>query len=109
VTRAAQPVVSGALGLPQESAGVFVMGFLRRDYGAAGLFKMAHDGSLSGVQSVVALTVMTLFVPCVANLLMIIKERGVRVGLAILAAVTVIAIGTGSVLNVALTMLRITF
>jgi len=70
---------------------------------------MAHDGSLSGVQSVVALTVMTLFVPCVANLLMIIKERGVRVGLAILAAVTVIAIGTGSVLNVALTMLRITF
>jgi ferrous iron transport protein B len=109
LTRAARPVVTGALGLPAESAGVFVMGFLRRDYGAAGLFKMAQDGSLSGVQSVVALTVMTLFVPCVANLLMIVKERGIRVGLAILAAVTVIAIGTGSVLNLALSMLRITF
>jgi ferrous iron transport protein B len=104
-----RPIVTGALGLPSESAGVFVMGFLRRDYGAAGLFKMAQDGSLTGVQSVVALTVMTLFVPCVANLLMIIRERGLRTGLAILAAVTVIAIGTGSVLHVALTMLRITF
>jgi len=55
------------------------------------------------------LTVMTLFVPCVANLLMIIRERGVRTGMAILAAVTVIAIGTGAVLNLALSMLRITF
>ena len=109
LTRAAQPIVTGALGLPSESAGVFVMGFLRRDYGAAGLFRMAHDGTLTGVQSVVALTVMTLFVPCVANLLMIIRERGVRAGLAILAVVTVIAIGTGSVLNLALAMLRITF
>jgi ferrous iron transport protein B len=109
LTRGLQPMVTGALGLPSEAAGVFVMGFLRRDYGAAGLFRMAHDGSLSGVQAVVALTVMTLFVPCVANLLMIIRERGLRTGLAILAAVTVIALGTGSVLNVALSMLRITF
>ncbi len=109
LTRAAQPVVTGALGLPADSAGVFVMGFLRRDYGAAGLFRMAQDGRLSGAQSVIALTVMTLFVPCVANLLMIIKERGVRVGLGILVAVTVIALGTGSVLNLALSMLHVTF
>jgi ferrous iron transport protein B len=85
------------------------MGFLRRDYGAAGLFRMAHDGRLTGGQSVVALTVMTLFVPCVANLLMIVKERGVRVGLAILVAVTVIALGTGSILNLALSILRVNF
>ena len=109
LTRAARPIVTGALGLPSESAGVFVMGFLRRDYGAAGLFKLARDGSLSSVQSVIALTVMTLFVPCVANLLMIIRERGLRTGLAILAAVTVIAVGTGAMLNVALSMLKITF
>jgi ferrous iron transport protein B len=109
LSRAARPVVTGALGLPADSAGVFVMGFLRRDYGAAGLFKLAESGRLTGVQSVVALTVMTLFVPCVANLLMIIRERGVRVGLAILAAVTVIALGTGTALNVALNMLHVTF
>ncbi len=109
LSQAARPVVTGALGLPAESSGVFVMGFLRRDYGAAGLFKMAQNGSLTGVQAVVALTVMTLFVPCVANLLMIIRERGLRVGLAILAAVTVIALGTGTVLNFALAILHVTF
>jgi ferrous iron transport protein B len=85
------------------------MGFLRRDYGAAGLFTLAQSGSLTGVQSVVALTVMTLFVPCVANLLMIIRERGVRVGLAILAAVTIIALGTGTLLNFALGFLQVSF
>jgi ferrous iron transport protein B len=109
LSRAARPVVTGALGLPAESAGVFVMGFLRRDYGAAGLFMLARTGRLTAVQCVVALTVMTLFVPCVANLLMIVRERGARVGFAILAAVTVIALGTGTVLNLALSALRITF
>ena len=109
LSEAAGPVVSGLLGLPADSAPVFVMGFLRRDYGAAGLFTLAQDGQLSSVQAVVALTVMTLFVPCVANLLMIIKERGVRAGIAILAVVTLIAIGTGTLLNLALRFLRITF
>jgi ferrous iron transport protein B len=58
---------------------------------------------------VVALTVMTLFVPCVANLLMIIRERGLRTGLAILAAATVIALGTGTVVNFALATFHVTF
>ena len=109
ITAAARPIVTGALGLPVESAEVFIMGFLRRDYGAAGLFKLAGSGSLSGVQSVVALTVMTLFVPCVANLLMIVRERGVRTGLAILGSVTLIALGTGAGLHFALTALGVHF
>ena len=107
--RAARPIVTGALGLPPQAAPVFVMGFLRRDYGAAGLFSMADSGALSAAQSVVALTVMTLFVPCVANLLMIIRERGIRTGFAILAAVTVIALGAGTLLNFVLTRLQVTF
>jgi ferrous iron transport protein B len=106
---AARPVVTGLLGLPPKAAEVFVMGFLRRDYGAAGLFLMARDGSLSPVQAVVALTVMTLFVPCVANFLMIVKERGLRIGLAILTIVTLIAVGTGAALNGVLRSLHVSF
>ena len=105
----ARPIVTDALGLPADAAQVFVMGFLRRDYGAAGLFVLARDGELSGVQAVVALTVMTLFVPCVANLLMIIKERGVRTGMFILGFVTIVAVGTGAALNALLHVLHITF
>jgi ferrous iron transport protein B len=70
---------------------------------------MAQHGQLSGVQAVVALTVMTLFVPCVANLLMIVKERGPRAGLAILTVVTIIALATGTALNGALRFLHVTF
>jgi ferrous iron transport protein B len=106
---AARPVVTGLLGLPPKAAEIFVMGFLRRDYGAAGLFLMAREGALSHVQAVVAITVMTLFVPCVANFLMIVKERGLRIGFAILVFVTVVAVGTGAALNGLLRVLHVSF
>jgi ferrous iron transport protein B len=105
----ARPLVTGVLGLPEKAAEVFVMGFLRRDYGAAGLFLMARNGALTSVQAVVALTVMTLFVPCIANFLMIVKERGLRIGLAILVFVTIIAVGTGAALNGLLRFLHVSF
>jgi len=109
ITRAAEPVVSGLLGLPSEAAGVFIMGFLRRDYGAAGLFDMAQHGRLSGVQAVVALTVMTLFVPCVAHFLVMVRERGLKVGLAIVGVITPLALLTGAVLNYGFRVFGITF
>jgi ferrous iron transport protein B len=106
---AGRPVVTGLLGLPEEAAQVFVMGFLRRDYGAAGLFQLAHTGRLSGVQAVVALTVMTLFVPCVANFLVIIKEQGLKAALAILVFVTVVALSTGAALHYGIQVFGIRF
>ena len=96
-----RPVVTGMLGLPPETAQILVMGFLRRDYGAAGLFHLAQSGQLTGVQAVVALTVMTLFIPCVANFLMIVKERGLKVAFTLLGVITPIAILTGTGLHYA--------
>lgn len=109
LTRAAEPMIRGLLDLPAEMSSVFLMGFLRRDYGAAGLFALARDGRLTGVQSVVALTVMTLFVPCVANFMMIVRERGLKVGLGIVAFVTPIAILTGAALNYVFKIFSVTF
>jgi ferrous iron transport protein B len=109
ITRAAEPLVVGVLGLPAATAQVLIMGFLRRDYGAAGLFTMAHSGQLSGAQAVVALTVMTLFVPCIANFLVMIKEQGSKAAFAILGAVTLIAIGTGAGLSAAFRVLHVAF
>jgi ferrous iron transport protein B len=106
---AGRPIVHGLLGLPEETAEVFVMGFLRRDYGAAGLFRLAESGQLSAVQAVVALTVMTLFIPCIANFLMIVRERGARVALAMLAVITPIAVFTGAALNLVCHAFAVTF
>jgi ferrous iron transport protein B len=109
VSAAGKPIVTGLLGLPPATAQILVMGFLRRDYGAAGLFQLAHSGQLTGVQAVVALTVMTLFVPCVANFLMMVRERGLRTGLAIIGVITPVAIATGAGLNYVLHHLGIQF
>jgi ferrous iron transport protein B len=109
LTRATRPVVTGLLGLPPSTAQVFIMGFLRRDYGAAGLFQLSHSGALTHAQAVVALTVMTLFVPCVANFLMIIREQGAKAAVAILLFVTAVAIGTGTGLNYVLRVFGIGF
>jgi ferrous iron transport protein B len=109
ISAAGRPIVTGLLGLPPATAQVLVMGFLRRDYGAAGLFALAQSGQLNGVQAVVALTVMTLFVPCVANFLMMVRERGLRTGLAILAVITPVAIFTGAGLNYVLHHLGVQF
>jgi ferrous iron transport protein B len=109
LSAAGRPLVTGLLGLPPATAQILVMGFLRRDYGAAGLFHLAHTGQLTGVQAVVALTVMTLFVPCVANFLMMVRERGLKTGLALLGVITPIAIFTGAGLNYVLRALGIHF
>jgi ferrous iron transport protein B len=78
----AEPVVVRFLGLPGKATEVFLLGFLRRDYGAAGLFIMSQAGELNSVQVVVSLLPITLFVPCLANFFMIIKERGLGQALA---------------------------
>jgi ferrous iron transport protein B len=109
VSAAGRPIVTGLLGLPEATSQILVMGFLRRDFGAAGLFQLAQSGQLTGVQAVVALTVMTLFVPCVANFLMMVRERGLGTGLAILGVITPVAIFTGAGLNYVLHAVGVQF
>jgi ferrous iron transport protein B len=98
----ATPVVVHWLGLPAQSTGSFILGFLRRDYGAAGLFTLARQGLLNQNQVLVALVTITLFVPCVANFFMMIKERGWKVALIIASVVVLIALLVGGLLNWAL-------
>ena len=66
------PLTETWLRLPREAATAFIMGFVRRDFGAAGLY----DLGLSGTGILVALVTITLFVPCIASVLVIMKERG---------------------------------
>ena len=97
--RGVRPVVEGLLGLPAQAAAAFIMGFFRRDYGAAGLYQLQQAGGLDGVQVLVSLVVITLFVPCIANFLVIVKERGWRTALAIVAFVLPYAIAVGALVN----------
>lgn len=93
----------GLLGLPPDAAGVFLLGFFRRDYGAAGLYDLNKSGLLTGVQVVVACVALTLFLPCIAQFLMNVKERGLRMGLLISAITLVFSFVVAFAVNVVLT------
>ncbi len=103
----ASPIVVNFLGLPQKATDAFLIGFLRRDYGAAGLYALATAGQLNPNQILVSLVTITLFVPCVANLLVMIKERGPKTAIAIVAFIFPFAFLVGGVLNFALNMLGV--
>lgn len=93
-------------GLPDEVAVAFLFGFFRRDYGAAGLYDLRE--AMNGVQLLVAMTTMTIFLPCVAQLSVMIKERGWKTALAITAFIFPFAFLVGGLLNGLLTMLGVT-
>ncbi len=71
------------LGLPEKTAVAFVLGFFRRDFGAAGLYDMQRAGEFTVNQLTVAAITMTLFPACIAQALMMVKERGNKMGIAI--------------------------
>ena len=95
----ASPVIVGFLGLPAEATESFIIGFLRRDYGAAGLFALQEKGLLNTEQVVVSLVTITLFVPCIAHLFMIIKEKGLKVAMIISAFIFPFSVLVGGVLH----------
>ncbi|MBI2495071.1 MAG: ferrous iron transport protein B, partial [Candidatus Omnitrophica bacterium] len=78
-----------------------------RDFGAAGFYALQRDGLLSGIQTVVSLVTITQFVPCIAQYLMMVKERGWKAATVIAVVVTGIALLTGGLLFRLLTTLRL--
>ena len=108
IETAAAPVVQRWLGLPRQATETFIIGFLRRDYGAAGLFALQREGRLDPLQVVVAMVTITLFVPCIANFFIIIKERGWKTALIMTAFIFTFAFAAGGILNLALRTLGVT-
>ncbi len=101
-----EPVV-GFIGLPSETAVVFLYGFFRRDFGAAGLYDLHSSGIILGVPLVVAAVTLTLFVPCIAQFSVMLKERGIRTALAIALFIFPFAFLVGFILNLILTSLGV--
>ncbi len=96
---AASPVVVNFLGLPEKTTAAFVLGFLRRDYGAAGLFEIAKQGLMTENQVIISIITLTLFVPCLASFFMIIKERGTRTAFLMFFLITTFALLIGGGVN----------
>jgi ferrous iron transport protein B len=96
--KALRPAV-GLLGLPAQTAPAVLFGFFRRDYGAAGLYDLQRAGALTGNQLLVAAVTLTLFLPCIAQFLIMRKERGWKVTLAMSGVILAVAFVVGWSLN----------
>lgn len=88
------PIVVNWMGLPKKAATAYIMGIVRRDFGAAGFYSM----SLSSLQLLVALVSITLFVPCIAAILILYKERGAKIATAIWVGTIVTAFFIGGLI-----------
>ena len=99
IEKALEPIVVNMLHLPSEFSNVFVMGLIRRDLAASGLFEMANVSNMTPLQIFVSAVVITLFVPCIAMLIMVFKERGIKEGIILWISAFCIAIGAGAVLT----------
>ncbi|MCG8484008.1 MAG: ferrous iron transport protein B, partial [Clostridia bacterium] len=93
------PITVNILQLPKEVTNTFIMGIIRRDFGAAGLNTMVAEGLLTSAQVVVALIVITLFVPCIASIMVIFKERKLSDALLIWINSFVIAFIVGGIVS----------
>ncbi len=89
------PVTTGWLQLPRAAANAFVMGMVRRDFGAAGLYQLA----LTPSQIVVALVTITLFTPCIASVMVMLKERGLKEASIVWCGTWVVAFLVGGLLS----------
>ncbi|MHC4250673.1 MAG: FeoB small GTPase domain-containing protein [Planctomycetota bacterium] len=107
--RAARPLVSGLLGLPVGVTIAFVLSFFRRDYGAVIIFDQFRHGRMAAEQALVAMVVITLFVPCLAHLFVCVRELGWRKTLLMDAMVLALAILAGGAVRalVAVTGLKV--
>lgn len=91
----AAPLTVNWLQLPAEAATAFVMGFVRRDFGATGFFSM----NLTSAQLLVGMITITLFVPCIASAMVILKERGWVYFTGLFAGSIVVAFAVGGLVS----------
>jgi ferrous iron transport protein B len=95
ISKGAEPITVSWLGLPAETATAFVMGIIRRDFGAAGLTAIA----LSPAQITISLITLTLFVPCIAAMMIMVKERNFKEAVYIWFGSWITAFITGGLVN----------
>jgi ferrous iron transport protein B len=89
---ALKPFITGWLGLPLEMVDALLLTFARSEAAAGLILKMSREGALNGVQSIVAVILLTTFAQCFANIAAMFKELRARAALLIIASIYAAAI-----------------
>lgn len=109
IEKAARPVLTGFLGLPPESVQVAIVTLIRKESGAVLLKQLGDAGRFDNVQLIVSILLLTFLLPCINTVLVMIKERGVRAAMSIIAVVGSYALGIAAVVNLVCRTLGVSF
>jgi len=93
-----QPIMEGLFGLPGETSIAMVTGFLRKDLAVGMLISL----NLNALQLVIAATMLTIYFPCVAAFIVLVKELGVKGMIKSAAIMICTAINVGIILRLIL-------
>lgn len=98
VARFTAPVITGILGLPKEAITGIVIGFIRKD-AALGMLGLL---SLTAKQMVIGSVVLTMFFPCIATFVVLLKELGLKDFLKSAGIMIISSMVVGAILNIVL-------
>jgi len=93
------PVVVSFLGLPVKCVEVFLLCIARREAGAVILLHLLKTGQIDYVQACVGTITISLFMPCFANVMAMIKELGWKSALLMVLVITGSSILIGGLIN----------
>ncbi|MFH1505325.1 MAG: nucleoside recognition domain-containing protein, partial [Candidatus Omnitrophota bacterium] len=93
------PVMKGFLGLPAQMVDALILCMARHEAAAGMIIKMVERGELNYVQCIVAVTITTMFVPCFANIMAMIKELGAKTALTMTMAINISSFVLAGALN----------
>jgi len=93
-----EPLVTGVLGLPKESVTAIVIGFLRKD-AALGMLALS---AMTAKQMVIGSVVLTMFFPCIATFVVLLRELGIYNFLKSACIMLIASVAAGGILNLIL-------
>jgi len=99
------PVINGLLGLPVQMVDALILCMARHEAAAGLIIKLIEAGKLNYIQCIVAVTITTMFVPCFANIMAMIKELGARRAITMAVIINASAFLIAACLNWGLVML----
>lgn len=96
---ALRPIVVSFLNLPINFTEAMVMSLARSEAGAVIIMNMVKQGELDAIQVIVSIIVLTLFIPCISNVMAIVKELKIKATLIMVLIITLTAFLIGGGIN----------
>jgi ferrous iron transport protein B len=99
IKRILRPVITGFLGFPIQMVDVLILCMAKHEAAAGMLIKLIQQGRLSYVQCIVAVTITMMFVPCLANIMAMVKQLAAKKAVLMVIMINITAILVAGILN----------